>query len=166
VHSREANQQVINQATRTAKTHEKVHENDESTNKIHKMTVFDEKEILKIGGDMASLRKYKMNGFFNNKVFSTSPSFPKYHSSHGEPLTSLPLGEEMDRAAKDGSNLTGNAIKLMGRIEFIEINDVLKEVYVKDDFGIYILYDCVLQDMNSLEEELLRVGSLYLSRSE
>ncbi len=31
VHSREANQQVINQATRTAKSHEKVHEKDEST---------------------------------------------------------------------------------------------------------------------------------------
>lgn len=26
--------------------------------------------------DMASLRNYKNNGVFNNKVFSTCPSFP------------------------------------------------------------------------------------------
>jgi len=32
----------------------------------------------------------------------------------------------------------------MGRVEFIEINEARKEVYVKDDFGIYIMYDCVL----------------------
>ena len=32
----------------------------------------------------------------------------------------------------------------MGRIEFVEINEAIKEVYIKDDFGSYILYDCVL----------------------
>jgi hypothetical protein len=36
--------------------------------------------------DMASLRSYKLNGLFNNKVFSTCPSHPKFHASHGEPL--------------------------------------------------------------------------------
>jgi hypothetical protein len=32
----------------------------------------------------------------------------------------------------------------MNRIDFIEINEELEEVYVRDDFGIYIIYDCVL----------------------
>jgi hypothetical protein len=49
------------------------------------MTVFDEKAIENIN-DMASLRSYKLNGLFNNKVFSTCPSHPKFHASHGEPL--------------------------------------------------------------------------------
>jgi hypothetical protein len=35
----------------------------------------------------------------------------------------------------------------MGRIDFIELNEDEMEVYVKDDFGIYIVYDCVLQDI-------------------
>jgi hypothetical protein len=39
----------------------------------------------------------------------------------------------------------------MGRIDFFEVNEQLKEVYVKDDFGIYIIYDCVLQDMKFIE---------------
>jgi hypothetical protein len=54
----------------------------------------------------------------------------------------------------------------MGRIETIEINEEEREVYVKDDFGIYIMYDCVLQDMKYLEEELCKIGSLYLNKSE
>lgn len=54
----------------------------------------------------------------------------------------------------------------MGRIEYVEINELQREVYIKDDFGIYIMYDCVLQDMKLLEIELCKVGSLYLHRSE
>ena len=32
----------------------------------------------------------------------------------------------------------------MGRIDHVEIDHKNKEVYIKDDFGIYILYDCTL----------------------
>ena len=70
----------------------------------------------------------------------------------------------MDRAAKD--SLSANALKLMGRIEFIEINEERKEVYVKDDFGIYLMYDCTLQDMKSLEDELCKIGSYFIHKSE
>lgn len=48
----------------------------------------------------------------------------------------------MDR--QNNKTLSERAIKLMGRIEFVEINEDLQEVYIKDDFGIYIMYDCVL----------------------
>lgn len=54
----------------------------------------------------------------------------------------------------------------MGRIEFIEINEQLKEVYIRDDFGIYIIHDCVFQDMKSLEDELIKLGSYYIHKSE
>jgi hypothetical protein len=54
----------------------------------------------------------------------------------------------------------------MNRIDFIEINEELEEVYVRDDFGIYIIYDCVLQDMKCLEDELCKVGSYFLHKSE
>lgn len=48
------------------------------------MTVFDEKAIEGMN-NMASLRGYKCNGYFNNKIFSTCPSFPKFHDTFGEP---------------------------------------------------------------------------------
>ena len=54
----------------------------------------------------------------------------------------------------------------MGRIDLIELNEDTKEVFVKDDFGIYILYDCALQDMKTLEDELCKIGSYYLNKSE
>lgn len=54
----------------------------------------------------------------------------------------------------------------MGRIDHIELNEITHEVYVKDDFGVYIMYDCVLQDMQSLEGELCKIASFYLNKSE
>jgi len=32
----------------------------------------------------------------------------------------------------------------MGRIDKIELDESTQEVFVKDDFGIYVLYDCCL----------------------
>ncbi len=129
-----------------------------------KMTVFDE-EAIKEMKDMATLRGYKSNGMFNNKIFQTCPSFPKFHAAHGEPLAHLTEAEEMDRN-RGGKSISDRSIKLMGRIDFVEINEAIQEVYVKDDFGIYIIYDCVLQDMKFVEQELVKVGSYYLHKSE
>lgn len=101
--------------------------------------------------NVATIRQYKHNGHWNNKVFQTCPSYPKLHAAYGQPTTSESLAEEMDSAAmKQG--ITEHSVKLMGRIDSIEIDEVTEEVYVKDDFGIYILHDCVLQDMKSLED--------------
>jgi len=54
----------------------------------------------------------------------------------------------------------------MGRVDHIEVIDATKEVYVKDDYGIYILYDCAISDMADIEEELLKMGSFYISKYE
>lgn len=50
---------------------------------------------------------------------------------------------EAAHAMKKGG-ISERSIKLMGRIDKIELNEVAEEVYVKDDFGIYILYDSCL----------------------
>lgn len=48
------------------------------------MAVFDADVIANMK-NMASVRMFKMNGTFNNKVFSTCPSVPKFHCTFGEP---------------------------------------------------------------------------------
>jgi hypothetical protein len=58
-----------------------------------KMTIFDDEQIEKMK-NMASVRSYKLNGLFNNQILNTCPSYPKYHASHGEPITKLPQFEE------------------------------------------------------------------------
>lgn len=57
-------------------------------------------------------------------------------------------------------------MKYLNRVDHIEINEKRSEVYVKDDFNIYIMYECAVTDMRALEQELLRVGSYYISRME
>ena len=54
----------------------------------------------------------------------------------------------------------------MGRIDHIELDEAQEEVYVKDDFGVYILFDCVLQDMKGMEEELIKICSYYINKAE
>ena len=60
------------------------------------MTVFDDK-LLKEMKNMATLKMYKSNGLFSNRVFDTCPSYPKYHAVHGEPVERMTLDEEFDR---------------------------------------------------------------------
>lgn len=46
------------------------------------------------------------------------------------------------------------------------MNEKLEEVYIKDDLGIYVMYDCVLQDMKSFEENLIKIASFFMAKSE
>jgi hypothetical protein len=128
------------------------------------MVVFDDTVIAEMK-NMATIRNYKASGLFSNRLLDTCPSYPKYHAAHGEPISRMTEDEELDRAGMYKS-ISEQSIRLMGRIEFIEINESLKEVYVKDDFGVYIVYDCVLQDMKMLEDQLLKIGSHFIGRSE
>lgn len=130
-----------------------------------KLTVFDSKAIEEMN-NMASMRQYKFNGVFNNQIFSTCPSFPKFHCTFGEPTQKVTVDMEMDLERSQAGGVSAQSLKLMGRIDRVELDDAKEEVYVKDDFGVYILYDCVLQDMKGLEDELIKIASYYLSKSE
>ena len=129
------------------------------------MTVFDEKAIADMK-NMASMRLYKCNGTFNNQIFSTCPSFPKFHCTFGEPVQKQTADIEMDNEKHDQGGVSEKSLKLMGRIDKVELNEDKEEVYIKDDFGVYIIYDCVLQDMKGIEDELIKIASYYISKSE
>ena len=128
------------------------------------MTVFDP-EVIANMRNMASVRMYKQNGTFNNKVFSTCPSVPRFHCTFGEPTMRQTEDIEMDLKKSQGG-ISKQSLKLMGRVDHIEIDETLEEVYVRDDFGVYILYDCVLQDMKGMEEELIKICSYFINKSE
>lgn len=69
----------------------------------------------------------------------------------------------MQRVYED-KGITDQSLKLIGRIDNVEISESIQEVYLQDDFGIYIMYDCALQDMQDLENELLKYGSYYIAK--
>ena len=93
---------------------------------------------------MASMRQYKFNGIFNNQILSTCPSFPKFHCTFGEPTEKQTMDMEMDADRQQSGGISEQSLKLMGRIDRVELDDAKEEVYIKDDFGVYLLYDCVL----------------------
>ena len=72
----------------------------------------------------------------------------------------------MDNEKHDQGGVSEKSLKLMGRIDKVELNEDKEEVYIKDDFGVYIIYDCVLQDMKGIEDELIKIASYYISKSE
>ena len=118
--------------------------------KLNEMTEEKEKQFslfeeghLRTENSLIDMKKFKFKGKFNNKVFSTCPVIPRFHATFGEPIDFQPLNVEMERVGQI-KHVTDEGVKLMGRVDHIEIDHKSKEVYVKDDFGIYILYDCAL----------------------
>ena len=69
-------------------------------------------------------------------------------------------------SGSSNEGISKQSLKLMGRIDHIELVESQEEVYVKDDFGVYILFDCVLQDMKGIEEELIKICSFYINKAE
>jgi hypothetical protein len=100
-------------------------------------------EIVKSKQSLIDMKKFKYQGQFSNKIYSTCPIFPKFHSAYGEPVEKQPLNIDMQRIYED-KGITDQSLKLIGRIDNVEILENLKEVYLQDDFGIYIMYDCAL----------------------
>lgn len=109
------------------------------------MTVFDHEAIKKLK-DMASLRDYKLNGSFSQRVFRSCPAIsPQTHIASGEQLIHLAANDERK------SDLNTMAVCLVGRIDFVEIDQPNQLVYIKDDTGCYVMYDCALQDLTMVE---------------
>ena len=63
-------------------------------------------------------------------------------------------------------HISDEGVKLLGRVDHVEINEKSREVHIKDDFGIYVLYECAMQDMKDLEDEILKIGSYFISKHE
>ena len=66
----------------------------------------------------------------------------------------------------NSKHISDEGIRLLGRVDHVEIDIKKREVFIKDDFGIYILYDCAMEDMKNLEDELLKVGSYFIAKHE
>ena len=169
VQSQEANTVVVNQINLISKRNDPLNKPDElpPTSPRQKMTVFDPQQIDECK-DMASVRYYKLNGKFNTRVFRTCPGFSKFHAAYGEPLVREVAEAQVvdDGEPCNPKKLDEQSVKLMNRIDTIELNETLGEVYVKDDMGVYLMHDCTLQDMACVEKELLKVGSWYIHKSE
>lgn len=56
--------------------------------------------------------------------------------------------------------------KLLGRSDFFEKHKETGFNLVRDDFGVYILYDVAFVDVRSLETEMLKIASYFINKLE
>jgi hypothetical protein len=112
---------------------------------------------------MVDIMKIKFNEKFKNHVYSTCPILPRYHATFGEPIERQEMSSEIENS-KVADNKKEEGKKLLGRIDEIFYNEKLEYYFVKDDFNEYIMFDCALLDMKSLETEVLKIGSFYINK--
>lgn len=66
--------------------------------------------------------------------------------------------------ARVSDNKKEEGKKLLGRIDDISFNDKFGLYFVKDDFGLHIMFDSALFDMKCLEQEVLKICSFYINK--
>lgn len=124
-----------------------------------------EKHHIKNQFGLVDLKKIRLKGKFHEKHLSTCPILPKFHCAFGEPSEIIPEHVEAERKNSQPS-ISKESMKLLNRIDHVEIDKNSQEVFIKDDFNVYVMYECALTDMQILEAEMLRVGSFYISKLE
>ena len=107
----------------------------------------------------------RYNDKFKNRVFSTCPIIPTFHSTFGEPIDRLEASAEQE-ASKNSDNKKEEGNKLLGRVETITFNTKHDIYLVKDDFGVNLMFDASLLDIIAVEQELIRICSFYINKQE
>lgn len=63
-------------------------------------------------------------------------------------------------------HITKRSTTYLTRIDAYQINEETQELYVVDDFGMNVMYDCALDDLVNLDKELLKVGTYFIKKNE
>jgi hypothetical protein len=51
-------------------------------------------------------------------------------------------------------------------MDTVTIDEESEEIMVKDDYGMYIMYDGALDDMVNLDAEMLKIGTYFVKKNE
>ncbi len=73
--------------------------------------------------NLIDMKMLKFKGKFNNQTFSTCPTMPRFHSTFGESVEHQPLNLERERVSGDTVHANDQSVRLMGRIDHIEIDE-------------------------------------------
>ena len=117
--------------------------------------------------NLVDLKKWKYKNKFNYMMLNTCPIMPPFHSKHGEPVDDKFLQPDFtDFKSTSKMHITNKSTYLLTRMDTIKVDTEKKEIYVVDDYGMYLMFDCSLDDMNSLDKELLKISTYYVKKNE
>lgn len=115
--------------------------------------------------EMIDINKYRFRGLTQTHMWSTCPILPKFHVTFGEPIERQEVSTEFE-VNKSSDPRKDQALRLLGRIDFIREHKASGCVLVSDDYGINVMYDCTFADMRVLEQEMLRTMSYFINKLE
>lgn len=116
--------------------------------------------------DLIDLKKIKYNKRFNPLNYSTCPFSPEFHAASGEYLEHKSMFGDKIRNQTSKVHITNASKTFIRRLDHANFNLEKQEILVKDDFDIYLMYDCAMTDMVELEKQLLWVGTYYIKKNE
>ncbi len=100
-------------------------------------------------------------------MLSTCPILPPYHSKHGEPLDDKFLQPDFtDFKSTSKTHITNKSTYLLTRMDTYKVDNETKEIFVVDDYGMNLMFDCSLDDMITLDKELLKISTYYVKKVE
>jgi hypothetical protein len=100
-------------------------------------------------------------------MLSTCPILPPYHSKHGEPLDDKFLQPDLtDLKSTSKTHITNKSTYLLTRMDTIKVDNETKEIFIVDDYGMNLMFDCSLDDMINLDKELLKISTFYVKKTE
>ncbi|CDW82479.1 UNKNOWN [Stylonychia lemnae] len=134
-------------------------------NKVNDQNATDKDEVDIINDHLVDIQKVKFNGRFQNYIYSTCPIIPRFHSTFGEPLDRQEISAEVENHKK-ADNKKEEGLRLLGRVDDIYYDEKADFYFVKDDFGIHIMFDASFLDMKNLEQEVLKICSFYIQKRE
>lgn len=80
----------------------------------------DDEDIKDPSIRLFDMKQYKYKGKFCNKIYSTCPVVPRFHSTFGEPVEFQPMNVEMERIG-GSQHISDEGVKLLGRVDHFEV---------------------------------------------
>ncbi len=117
---------------------------------------------------MVDLKKWKhKSGHFNHLMLNTCPVMPPFHSKHGEPVEDKGFQPDFSTFKEAADiHITNKSAYLLTRMDTFKVNTETKEIFVIDDFGMHIMFDCSLDDMMNLDNQILKIATYFVRKTE
>jgi len=118
---------------------------------------------------VVDLKKWKSNksGNYNEMMLATCPIMPPFHSKHGESLEDRRLNpDNTDTESASNVHITSRSYHLLTRMDTFKVDQATGEIFVIDDFGMHVMFDCSLEDMQTLDKHLLQIATYYVKKTE
>ena len=91
--------------------------------------------------------KWKYKNQFNAQMLSTCPVMHSFNSKHGEALDDKDLQPDMtDSKSIHKVNINKKCTEMLTRMDNFKVNEETQEIFVIDDYGMHVMFDCALDD--------------------